>query len=186
MARPCAALESPRTPGASYRISVPASLAANHRARQPGLVRRVLSESCPRDVGIRLEDGPFGCFSTLPRYSGPMSAQPSRFDSHRFVKRLTNAGLSQEAAEILAEEHASRFSSTVVATKADVAEVGAATRSDIAETKAEVAKTKAEFALAVAEVKELIVATQRSTLKWMFGMMLAYSGIILAAMANFR
>ena len=61
-----------------------------------------------------------------------------------------------------------------------------ATRSDLAATNADVAKNRAEIALAVAELKELIVATQRSTLKWMFGMMLAYTGIILAAMANFR
>ena len=129
-----------------------------------------------------------------------MSAPVPQFDSHRFVKRLTNAGLSEEVAEILAEEHASRFVPADVATKADVAEAGSATRSDIAETRsdlaatnadlvttnAEVAKTRAEIALAVAELKELIVATHRGTLKWMFGMMLAYTGIILAAMANFR
>ena len=35
-------------------------------------------------------------------------------------------------------------------------------------------------------MKELIVETHRSTLKWMFGMLLAYSGIIFAAMANFQ
>ena len=122
-----------------------------------------------------------------------MTAPVPQFDSHRFVKRLTNAGVSEEVAEILAEEHASRFVPADVATKADVAEVGAATRSDIAEAKAdiaeikaEVAATKAEFALAVAELKELIVATQRSTLRWMFGMLLAFTGIVFAAMANFR
>ena len=90
-----------------------------------------------------------------------MSAQPSQFDSHRFVKRLTNAGLSEEVAEILAEEHTSRI------VPADVA-------------------TKTELALAVVELKELIVATQRSTLRWMFGMLVAFTGIIFAAMANFR
>ena len=122
-----------------------------------------------------------------------MSAPVPQFDSHRFVKRLTNAGLSEEVAEILAEEHASRFVPADVATKADVAEAESATRSDIAATRsdlaatnADVAKNRAEIALAVAELKELIVATQRSTLRWMFGMMLAYTGIILAAMANFR
>ena len=122
-----------------------------------------------------------------------MSAPVPQFDSHRFVKRLTNAGLSEEVAEILAEEHASRFVPADVATRADVAEAESATRSDIAATRsdlaatnADVAKNRAEIALAVAELKELIVATQRSTLKWMFGMMLAYTGIILAAIANFR
>ena len=118
-----------------------------------------------------------------------MTAPVPQFDSHRFVKRLTNAGVSEEVAEILAEEHASRFVPADVATKADVAEVGSevvATKAAVAEIKAEVAATKAEFALAVAELKELIVATQRSTLRWMFGMLLAFTGIIFAAMANFR
>ena len=111
-----------------------------------------------------------------------MSVQPSQFDSHRFVKRLTNAGLSEEVAEILADEHASRIIPADVATKSDIA----ATQSDIAATKSEVAATRAEFALAVVELKELIVATQRSTLRWMFGMLVAFTGIVFAAMANFR
>ena len=186
---------------------MPATLAANRRARQPGQTGAILSAFVSPCAGIRLEDRGTGCFRTLPGYSGDMSAPVPQFDSHRFVKRLTNAGLSEEVAEILAEEHASRFVPADVATKADVAEAGNATRSDIAaanaevaatrsdlattnaevaKTNAEVAKTRAEIALAVAEVKELIVATQRSTLRWMFGMMLAYTGIILAAMANFR
>ena len=111
-----------------------------------------------------------------------MSAQPSQFDSHRFVKRLTNAGLSEEVAEILADEHASRIVPADVATRSDIA----ATNADIAATKSEVAETRAEFALAVVELKELIVATQRSTLRWMFGMLVAFTGIVFAAMANFR
>ena len=125
-----------------------------------------------------------------------MSAQPSQFDSHRFVKRLTNAGVSEEVAEILAEEHASLIPPADVATKSDVAEVRgevtgvrgevAEVRAEVAEVRAEVAATRAEFALAVAKLKELIVATQRSTLRWMFGMLVAFTGIVFAAMANFR
>ncbi len=118
-----------------------------------------------------------------------MSAQPSQFDSHRFVKRLTNAGLSEEVAEILAEEHASRIVPADVATKSDIAATNAdiaTTKSEVAATKSEVAATRAEFALAVVELKELIVATQRGTLRWMFGMLVAFTGIVFAAMANFR
>ncbi len=49
-----------------------------------------------------------------------MSAQSPQFDSHRFVKRLTAAGLSEEVAEILADEHTRRIVPGDVATKADV------------------------------------------------------------------
>ena len=52
-----------------------------------------------------------------------MSAQSPQFDSYRFVKRLTAAGLSEEVAEILADEHTRRIVPGDVATKVDVAAV---------------------------------------------------------------
>ena len=54
-----------------------------------------------------------------------METQRSQFDSHRFVKRLTKAGLSEEVAEILADEHSRQVVPRDVATKADVVEVDA-------------------------------------------------------------
>ena len=143
-----------------------------------------------------------------------MSAQPSQFDSHRFVKRLTNAGLSEEVAEILAEEHASLIPPADVATKSDVTRVEgevagvkgevagvkgevaevraevAEVRAEVAEVRAEVAEVRAEVAATratiVAEFKDALADFKTSTLKWMFGMMLAYTGFIFAAMAGFR
>ena len=49
-----------------------------------------------------------------------MDAHRTQFDSHRFVKRLTKAGLSEEAAEILADEHTKLIAPDDVATKTDV------------------------------------------------------------------
>ena len=49
-----------------------------------------------------------------------MDAQSTQFDSHRFVKRLTNAGLPEEVAEILADEHTRLIVPRDVATKGDV------------------------------------------------------------------
>ena len=54
-----------------------------------------------------------------------MDAQSTQFDSHRFVKRLTNAGLPEEVAEILADEHTRLIVPRDVATKADVGAVEA-------------------------------------------------------------
>ena len=61
-----------------------------------------------------------------------MDTQRTKFDSHRFVKRLTKAGLSEEVAEILADEHTRLIVPEDVATKADVVAV----RAEVSELKA--------------------------------------------------
>ena len=69
-----------------------------------------------------------------------METQSTQFDSHRFVKRLTKAGLSEEVAEILADEHTRLIVPGDVATKVDVGTVEAsvgAVRAEMA-TQAEV------------------------------------------------
>ena len=71
-----------------------------------------------------------------------MGAQRPQFDSHRFVKRLTLAGLSEEVAEILADEHTNLIVPQDVATQGDVAAV----KTDVAAVKANVAAVKANVA----------------------------------------
>ena len=193
---------------------MPATLSANRRAIQPGKLGTVASAFFSLGVGIRLESHRPGCLCAFRCYSGIMSAQSPQFDSHRFVKRLTNAGVSEEVAEILAEEHASLIPPADVATgseitgvrgevtgvRGEVAEVRAEVtgvrgevaevRAEVAEVRAEVAEVRAEVAATratiVAEFKEALADFKTSTLKWMFGMMLAYTGFIFAAMAGFR
>ena len=46
------------------------------------------------------------------------------FDTHRFVKRLTESGFTEKQAETLAEEHAALLNANL-ATKADLAAVKA-------------------------------------------------------------
>ena len=92
--------------------------------------------------------------SPFPRYSGLMNAQRPQFDSHRFVKRLTTAGLSEEVAEILADEHTRLIIPDDVATKADVETVSANldfTRAEMA-TKADVETVSANLDFARAEM----------------------------------
>ena len=93
--------------------------------------------------------------SPFPRYSGLMNAQRPQFDSHRFVKRLTTAGLSEEVAEILADEHTRLIIPDDVATKADVETVSAnldftraemATKADLVAVSANLDFTRAEMA----------------------------------------
>ena len=89
-----------------------------------------------------------------------MNAQRPQFDSHRFVKRLTTAGLSEEVAEILADEHTRLIIPDDVATKADVETVSAnldfaraemATKADLETVRAEMA-TKADVEAVRAEM----------------------------------
>ena len=90
-----------------------------------------------------------------------MDMQRPQFDSHRFVKRLMTAGLSEEVAEILADEHTRLIVPEDVATKTDVgvvqADVGAvkaemATRADVDKVDAKVDGVKADVAKVDAKV----------------------------------
>ncbi len=76
------------------------------------------------------------------------------FDTHRFVKRLTESGFTEKQAETLAEEHVTLLNSNL-ATKADIAALEAATKANITALKAEL-------------------------LKWMFGALIAQGGLIVA------
>lgn len=131
------------------------------------------------------------------------------FDTHGFVKRLVGAGMPEQQAEILAEEHA-RLLNERLATKLDLEQQTALLRRDLAETKAELqrdlAETKAELQRDLAEMKaelqheiaKLRVELQRDmaelkadlqrqmgdtkaeTLKWVAGMMVAQAAVIVA------
>ena len=72
------------------------------------------------------------------------------FDTHRFVKRLTESGFTEKQAETLADEHVALLNGNL-ATKADVAKVEAR-----------------------------IEAVKADLLKWMFGALIARGGLIVA------
>ena len=140
-----------------------------------------------------------------------MDTQRSQFDSHRFVKRLTKAGLSEEVAEILADEHTRLVVPRDVATQVDIAAVRAemATKADVANvdakidrvraemaTKADVANVRAELATKADLHREIIACEARmeqrlqnaileakvSLIKWMIATMAVFSGIVIGAM----
>ena len=80
-----------------------------------------------------------------------MSAQRPQFDSHRFIKRLTTAGLAEEVAEILADEHTKLIAPHDVATKTDVAAV-----SDKVDKVKDDMATKAELSTDLDSVKAVM------------------------------
>ena len=123
------------------------------------------------------------------------------FDTHRFVKRLTDCGFTERQAETLAEEHVALLNANL-ATKADIAAV----KTDIAAVKADIEalrqetragietlrqetragiealrqETRADIETLRQETRAGIETVKADLLKWMFGAMIAQGGLIVA------
>ena len=85
------------------------------------------------------------------------------FDTHRFVKRLTDNGFTEAQAQTLADERVNPLNSNL-ATKQNLLELEAATKRDLAELKGDPQKQMAE--------------AKNDVLKWMIGAMFAQAGVI--------
>ena len=83
------------------------------------------------------------------------------FDTHRFVKRLTESGFTEKQAETLAEEHVALLN-TNLATKADIARI------------------EAGMDVLRQETRAAIEAVKVDLLKWLFGALIAQGGLIVA------
>ncbi len=123
------------------------------------------------------------------------------FDTHRFVKRLTESGFTEKQAETLAEEHVALLN-TNLATKADIARIEAgvdalrqetkagmdALRQETKagmdalrqETKADIARVEAGIDVLRQETRAAIEAVKVDLLKWLFGALIAQGGLIVA------
>ena len=92
------------------------------------------------------------------------------FDSHRFVKRLTEAGMEEGVAEVLAEEHMGPWIRNV-ATKTDVAMI----RKDLEHT----------LAMIRADVEKRIAEIRADLIKWMFGAVMVQGALVVALIKLF-
>ena len=101
------------------------------------------------------------------------------FDTHRFVKRLTESGFTERQAETLAEEHVALLNANL-ATKADVAALQTDTAQVEATLKADIAQVEATLKTDIAQVEARIEAVKADLLKWMFGALIAQGGLIVA------
>ena len=95
-------------------------------------------------------------------------AHALQIDTLAFTKKLREAGAEEGLAEAIVEG----------LTAADTSEL--ATKGDIAEVKTEIAEVKSELKTEIAEVKTEIAEVKSDILKWMFGAIIAQTGIILA------
>ena len=108
------------------------------------------------------------------------------FDTHQFVKHLTAHGFTEEQAEALATEQVN-FLNSNLATKVDIANVQReiealrlATKVDIANVQREIEALRLATKVDIANVQREIEALKVELLKWLFGAMIAQSGLIVA------
>ena len=94
------------------------------------------------------------------------------FDTHRFVKRLTDSGFTERQAETLAEEHVALLNANL-ATKGDVAEIEAGIEALRQETKVGMEALRYE-------TKATIEASKADLMKWLIGALIAQGGLIVA------
>ena len=98
------------------------------------------------------------------------------FDTHQFVKRLTEHGFTEEQAEALADEQVNLLNGNL-ATKADIKALEQATKADIEALRQ---GTKADIKALEQATKADIANLKVDLLKWMFGAMIAQGGLIVA------
>ena len=105
------------------------------------------------------------------------------FDTHRYVKRLTDCGFTERQAETLAEEQVALLNANL-ATKADVEALRQETKSGIEtlrqETKAGIEVLRQETKAEIAKVEARVETIKSDLLKWLFGAMIAQGGLIVA------
>ena len=99
------------------------------------------------------------------------------FDTHRFVKRLVESGLSEKTAEILADEQA-HMRDTSLATKQQLADTEAVLRKDLAKIDADLRKD-------LAELRKEMAQMETRMLRWMMGALIAQGGIIVSLIKLF-
>ena len=101
------------------------------------------------------------------------------FDTHQFVKNLTESGFTEQQAEALAKEQVQLLNSNL-ATKVDILAI----KADIEKVRAEVEKVKAELEVKIekvrADLEAKIEASKVDLLKWMVTAMVAQGTLIVA------
>ena len=101
------------------------------------------------------------------------------FDTHRFVKHLTENGFTEQQAEVLADEQVHLLNSNL-ATQADIAGVQREIEALRQETKADIEALRQETKASIAEVQRDIAEVKSDLIKWMVGALIAQGGVVVA------
>lgn len=98
------------------------------------------------------------------------------FDTHRFVKNLTDHGFTEEQAEVLANEQVNLLNSNL-STKTDVALIQQDIEVLRQATKTDIALIQRDIEVLRKETKADIANLKSDLLKWMFGALIAQGGV---------
>ena len=116
----------------------------------------------------------------------PPMSEAIAFDTHRFVKHLTENGFTEQQAEVLADEQV-HLLNTNLATQADIAAIQreiAAVQREIATVQREIEvlrqETKADIEVLRQETKASMAEVKSDLIKWMVGALIAQGGVIVA------
>ena len=93
------------------------------------------------------------------------------FDTHRFVKRMTEAGMASPVAEALAEEHV------------QLLECNLSTKQDIAHLDVKLEAKLADVEKEIADIRKAIAETNVEIIKWNLGTLLALAALGVAVLA---
>ena len=112
-----------------------------------------------------------------------MMAEAIAFDTHRFVKRLTESGFTEKQAETLAEEHVALLNANL-ATKADIASIKADIDALRQQTTISMEALRQQTTISMEALRQQtrasIEAVKADLLKWLFGALIAQGGLIVA------
>ena len=97
------------------------------------------------------------------------------FDTHRFVKHLTEHGFTEQQAEVLADEQVQLLNSNL-ATQADVAAI----QREIAGVQREIEVLRQETKASIAGVQREIAEVKSDLIKWLVGALIAQGGLVVA------
>ncbi len=101
------------------------------------------------------------------------------FDTHRFVKHLTENGFTEEQAETLAEEHVALLNANL-ATKGDIEAVKADIEALRQETRSGIEVLRQETRADIARVEARVATVKADLVKWLCGALIAQGGLVVA------
>ena len=107
-------------------------------------------------------------------YNRPMS-EAIAFDSHRFVKRLTENGFTEAQAEVLADEQITLLNANL-ATRQNIADV----QKEMTDIRKEIVDIRKDIEVLRQETRADIERLKSDLLKWMFGALIAQGGLVVA------
>ena len=108
------------------------------------------------------------------------------FDTHRFVKRLTDCGFTEQQAETLADEHVALLNANLAikadieGIKAGIARIEAGMDALRQETQAGFETLRQQTRTDIARIEARIESAKFGLLKWLFGALIAQGGLLVA------